>query len=67
LYDFNKNLSRMQDFSASFKTVAVNAQKPGKIDRSLMRLKLHRRHFLLSCPLSTGRRYYLSLPTLFTE
>jgi len=30
LYDFNKNRSRMQDFSASFKTVAVNAQKAGK-------------------------------------
>ena len=30
LYDFNKNRSRMQDFSASFKTVAVNAEKPGK-------------------------------------
>ena len=31
LYDFNKNRSRMQDFSASFKTVTVNAQKAGKI------------------------------------
>lgn len=30
LYDFNKNRSRMQDFSASFKTVAVNAQNAGK-------------------------------------
>ena len=30
LYDFNKNRSRMQDFSASFKNVAVNAQKAGK-------------------------------------
>lgn len=30
LYDFNKNRSRMQDFSASFKTVTVNAQKAGE-------------------------------------
>ena len=30
LYDFNKNRSRMQDFSASFKTVTVNAQKTGE-------------------------------------
>mgnify|MGYP000885634390 FL=1 len=30
LYDFNKNRSRMQDFSASFKNVAVNAQNAGK-------------------------------------
>ena len=30
LYDFNKNRSRMQDFSASFKTVTVNAKKDGK-------------------------------------
>ena len=30
LYDFNKNRSRMQDFSSSFKTVAVNAQKAEK-------------------------------------
>ena len=30
LYDFNKNRSRMQDFSASFKTLAVNAQKAGE-------------------------------------
>ncbi len=30
LYDFNKNRSRMQDFSASFKTVAVNTEKAGK-------------------------------------
>ena len=30
LYDFNKNRSRMQDFSASFKTVAVDAQKAAK-------------------------------------
>ena len=26
LYDFNKNRSRMQDFSASFKTLTVNAE-----------------------------------------
>ncbi len=30
LYDFNKNRSRMQDFSASFKNVTVNAKKDGK-------------------------------------
>lgn len=30
LYDFNKNRSRMQDFSASFKTVTVNTEKSGK-------------------------------------
>jgi uncharacterized protein (DUF1499 family) len=30
LYDFNKNRSRMQDFTASFKTVTVNAEKAGK-------------------------------------
>jgi uncharacterized protein (DUF1499 family) len=30
LYDFNKNRSRMQEFSASFKTVAVDAQNTGK-------------------------------------
>ncbi|MGB7536582.1 MAG: DUF1499 domain-containing protein [Azonexus sp.] len=30
LYDFNKNRSRMQDFSASFKTVTVNTQKAGE-------------------------------------
>lgn len=30
LYDFNKNRSRMQDFSASFKTVTVDAQKAGE-------------------------------------
>ena len=30
LYDFNKNRSRTQDFSASFKTVTVNAQKAGE-------------------------------------
>jgi uncharacterized protein (DUF1499 family) len=30
LYDFNKNRSRMQDFTASFKTVTVNAKKDGK-------------------------------------
>lgn len=30
LYDFNKNRSRMQDFSASFKAVTVNAEKAGK-------------------------------------
>jgi uncharacterized protein (DUF1499 family) len=30
LYDFNKNRSRMQDFTANFKTVTVNAKKDGK-------------------------------------
>ena len=30
LHDFNKNRSRMQDFTASFKTVTVNAEKAGK-------------------------------------
>jgi len=30
LYDFNKNRSRMQDFTASFKTVTVNALNAGK-------------------------------------
>jgi uncharacterized protein (DUF1499 family) len=29
LYDFNKNRSRMQDFSAKFKTVTVDAPKAG--------------------------------------
>lgn len=30
LYDFNKNRSRMQDFSASFKTISVNPENRSK-------------------------------------